>query len=155
MLARLLHLASHTTLQDIADSMRLSVASVHRSAKRLEEVHLLLPGRRVALAQAEEFLVHGLRYVFPARFSGESRGVETAWAAEPLRSVLAPASTPPPVWPHPEGRVRGLALEPLHPCAPAAALADTELHARFALIDALRLDDARVRREARAALFAR
>jgi hypothetical protein len=142
-----------TTLQQIAESLGLDIASVHRSVKRLEEVQLLLEARRVAKAQADEFLTHGLRYVFPARYRGESRGFVTAWAAPPLNQRLAPRSSPPPVWPHPNGTATGIALEPLHACAADAALRDPDLHARFALVDALRMPDARLRREARAAFF--
>lgn len=153
-LARLFDDVEGLTLQNIAESLTLDVASVHRSIRRLEEVQLAF-GRAVAVAQADEFLSHGLRYVFPARFKGESRGIETAWAAAPLRDVLAPSNAPPPVWAYPAGNVRGIALEPLHPAAPAAAILDPRLHERFALIDALRLPDARVRREAHTLLFAR
>jgi hypothetical protein len=143
------------TIQEIADSLEIDGASVYRSLSRLEEAQLVLPDRRVAIAQADEFLTHGLRYVFPGRFHGESRGVETAWAAEPLRSALTSSDSPPPVWPHPKGRRRGIALEPLHPSAPEAALRDPELHARFALVDALRLGDSRARKLARKELLAR
>ena len=153
-LVRLFGIRPSVTIQWIADSLGSDVASVHRSLRRLEEVQLVLPDRRVAGPQAEEFLSHGLRYVFPARFKGESRGVETAWAAFPLRAKFGPSDSPRPVWPHPDGTVRGIALEPLHPSVPAAALLDPELHERLALVDALRLNDARVRREAREALFA-
>ena len=152
-LVRLLGVQPPVTIQQIADSLGMDVASVHRSLKRLEEVQLVLPDRRAAVPQAAEFLSHGLRYVFPARFKGESRGVETAWAAAPLRDLLTSSDSPPPVWPHPDGRVRGIALEPLHPSVPAAASIDPELHERLALVDALRIGDARVRREARRALF--
>jgi hypothetical protein len=153
LLVALLRSESSPTLQQIAGLLGLDVASVHRSVKRLEEVQLLLSDRVVAEPQAAEFLEHGLRYVFPARFNGESRGVPTAWAAPPLSDRLAPLSGPPPVWPHPGGRTRGIALEPLHPSAPAAAVGDPTLHARFALVDALRMGDARLRRAAKAALF--
>jgi hypothetical protein len=44
-------------------------------------------------------------------------------------------------------------LEPLHPSVAEVALGDEELHQRFALLDALRMGDARLRREARAELF--
>jgi hypothetical protein len=152
-LVRLFDVGPSGTLQGIADSVDLDVASVHRSVRRLEEVQLVLPDRRVALPQADEFLFHGLRYVFPARFKGESRGIETAWAAVPLRNALTSSDAPPPVWAHPKGRVRGIALEPLHPSVPEAALRDPVLHERLALVDALRLGDARLRREARKALF--
>jgi len=51
--------------------------------------------------------------------------------------------------------VRGLALEPLHALAPGAALRDPELRERFALVDALRIGDARMRRIARDELMGR
>jgi hypothetical protein len=79
--------------------------------------------------------------------------VVTAWAAAPLADRLTRQNSPPPVWPHPRGRVRGIALEPLHPSVAEVALGDEELHQRFALLDALRMGDARLRREARAELF--
>ena len=152
-LVRLLGEEPSATIQRIADSLDSDVASVHRSLRRLEEVQLILPDRSVAAPQADEFLSHSLRYVFPARFHGESRGIETAWAAAPLRTMFTSSDSPPPVWAHPEGSVRGIALEPIHPSVPRAALLDPELHERLALVDALRLGDARVRREAHAALF--
>ncbi len=139
----------------IAESLGLGVGPVHRSLASLSKAHLLLEDRRVALAQADEFLVHGLQYVFPPSFGGESRGVPTAWAASPLREKLAESGSQPLVWPHPQGRLRGIALEPLHPVVPDVALRDPELHERLALVDALRLGDARLRRIAREELFAR
>lgn len=39
------------------------------------------------------------------------------------------------------GKVRGIALEPLHPMVPEAALADPELWQHLALVDALRSND--------------
>lgn len=155
MLVRLLGQPPKARIQWIADSLGLGVGAVHRSLRNLSEAQLLLDDRRVALARADEFLFHGLRYVFPPRFAGEVRGVPTAWAAPPLSEKLSGFNSPMPVWPHPEGRQRGIALEPLHPGVPAAALRDPELHERLALVDALRFSEARVRQAARDALFDR
>ncbi len=69
----------------------------------------------------------------------------TAWAAQPLADELAPQSDLPPVWPDPKGRQRGIALAPLHPAVPQLARRDLELGERLALIDAIRMGDARVR----------
>jgi hypothetical protein len=129
----------------IAESLGYDVGGTHRALQRLREAGLY-DGRRVRLGSAEEFLIHGVPYVFPARRGGETRGVPTAWAAPPLVGELAPTSELPPVWPHAEGRERGLALEPLHPIAPGAALRDPALWERLALVDALRAGDARARR---------
>jgi hypothetical protein len=102
--------------------------------------------RRVNLSQAEEFLVHAVKYMFPAVLEGESRGVPTAWAAEPLASRIAsPPGALAPVWPDAKGRQRGLVVRPLHVAAPEAARRDPKLGEHLALVDALRLGDARIR----------
>jgi hypothetical protein len=56
-----------------------------------------------------------------------TRGVPTAYAAAPLNKIIAPSSDPPPVWPHKGGGARGVALAPLYPTAPDAALRDEML----------------------------
>jgi hypothetical protein len=105
-------------------------------------------------AAAEEILLHGVKYVFPAVRGSETRGVPAAWAAPPLVAELADDRLPP-VWPHATGKSRGIALEPLHPVVPQLALRDGALHERLALVDAIRAGDARVRRLAERALVAR
>lgn len=85
-----------------------------------------------------EFLIHAVKYLFPARRGAEARGIPTSWAVPPLSSELAEVGALPPVWPDPEGGVRGLALEPLHPMVPEAARSDPLLAERLALVDALR-----------------
>jgi hypothetical protein len=54
-------------------------------------------------------------------------------------------SDPPPVWPDPMGDTRGYAITPLHTSVPRAAGRDPELHALLALVDALRIGQARIR----------
>jgi hypothetical protein len=76
---------------------------------------------------------------------GETRGIPTAWAAAPLAAELAPSSDLPPVWPDPMGHVRGIALDPLHDSVSGISRRDPALAERLALVDALRLGDARVR----------
>ena len=72
-------------------------------------------------------------------------GVPTAYAVAPLNALIAPSADPPPVWPHAEGNARGLALVPLYPSAPAAALRNPALYENLALFDALRMGSARER----------
>lgn len=133
------------TIQGVADDLDFGLSAVHRSLSRLHSTGLLDRDRRVNAAQAQEFLEHGLRYVMPPKFSGEARGIPTAGAAQPLRDRLAPSNAPPPVWAHPLGQDRGIALEPIHPGVPEAALRDPLLGERLALVDAMRIGDARLR----------
>ena len=90
-----------------------------------------------------EFLIHGVKYVFPVQRGEATRGMPTAYAAPPLSDQIAADGDLPPVWPDAEGSVRGVTLEPLHRAVPNAARKDPTLYEILALIDALR--DGRVR----------
>jgi hypothetical protein len=144
------------SVRALAQRVGYDVGGTHRALQRLREAGLYAPDRqRVPVAAAEEFLLHGVKYVFPARRGSETRGVPTAWAASPLAAQLARADDLPPVWPHPAGEARGIALEPLHAIVPEAALSDPALWERLALVDALRAGDVRSRRLAEKLLVER
>jgi hypothetical protein len=97
------------------------------------------------ISALEEFLLHGLKYAFPAEHGGVTRGVPTSYAAEPLGSEISPSNELPPVWPWPAGDTRGVGFEPLYKSAPLAALRDPVLYEFLALADALRDGRARER----------
>jgi hypothetical protein len=131
-------------MAQMAGDLALSPSQVHASLKRLERSRLIAQTTNEPHAKAvEEFLLHGVKYAFPASRGEATRGVPTAYAAPPLNAFIADAGDPPPVWPHPEGAVRGQTLQPLHRAVPRAALRDPALYELLALIDALR--DGRVR----------
>lgn len=52
--------------------------------------------------------------MFPPKWQGEARGLPTAWAVPPLADQLVWSENNVPVWADSEGKVRGIALEPLH-----------------------------------------
>jgi len=127
-----------------AADLGLSPSQVHASLKRLERSRLIAPStHEPQLRAVEEFLLHGVKYAFPAVRGEATRGIPTAYAAPPLSKSIAAGGDPPPVWPDAEGSVRGLTLEPLHKAAPKAAQRDAVLYELLALIDALR--DGRIR----------
>jgi DNA-binding Lrp family transcriptional regulator len=130
----------------LAHELDLSPSQVHAAVRRAEEAGLLLPAtRKINRHALAEFLVHGLKYVFPAKRGPVVRGLPTAHAAPPLRNLLVDGG-PPLVWPDPEGEVRGESLEPLHKSAPTAARRDERLYASLTLIDAIRTGRARERK---------
>jgi hypothetical protein len=145
-LLRLAGESADWTVRSLEAELGIPRSQIQRSLVRLADAGLLdRKRRRVNASQAEEFLIHGAKYVFPPVLVGETRGIPTAWAAPPLVGELAPPSDLPPVWPDPLGKTRGIALQPLHDSAPEIARRAPELAERLALIDALRLGDARVR----------
>ncbi len=133
------------TFDSLAHELGLSASAIHRSLQRAEAADLYEGRRRkIKAAQLLEFLSHGLKYVYPAEWGGESRGRPTAWAAPPLSGQLVSSSSPP-VWPDANGKVRGLALKPIHPSALDAARRDERLWELLALVDAIRIGNARER----------
>jgi hypothetical protein len=91
-----------------------------------------------------EFALHGAKYAFPAVQLPLAVGVPTSHSAPAFAGVFVPGSTDF-VWPHPNGSVRGVGIEPLHPSVPYAAMLDAKLYEMLALFDALRVGKARER----------
>lgn len=135
------------TQQELARATGLSQAEVHNAIKRAARSGLCdARGKKVMRKALLELLVHGVKYVFPARLGGPTRGVPTAWAALPLSEEITGGNADEkPVWPHPEGKARGSSVEPLYKTVPDVALRDPAMHEIFALVDALRFGRARER----------
>jgi len=91
-----------------------------------------------------EFALHGAKYAFPAVKLPLLIGVPTSHSAPAFAGVFAPGSTDF-VWQHPNGSMRGVGVEPLHPAVPFAAMQDPKLYELLALFDALRVGKARER----------
>lgn len=136
------------TQVQLASELGFSQGEVSGGLKRALSARLLVAvdGRhRPARAAMLEFLVHGVPFVFVPERGALTRGIPTAEAAPVFRGVLAPTDQPPPVWPDPDGTVRGEAFSPLYRSAPWAARRDAALYDLLALVDGLRGGRARVR----------
>lgn len=145
-------------MAQMSTDLSISASEVHAALKRLARSRLVsndAEGNRPLLKAVEEFLVHGVRYAFPATRGEVTRGVPTSYAASPLNRHLDPGAELPPVWAFPEGRHRGVSLEPLYKSVPAAALRDQSLYELLTLIDALREGRARERKLAEKELIMR
>ena len=135
---------------DIASSLGISQSEAHAAVERLisselmSSVLLSFSGPEPNIRNMEEFLLYGLRYVFPAERGPMSRGMPTSVAAPPLREHFSIGEEIP-VWPDPEGEARGYSLKPLYKSVPAAVRKNAELYELLALIDALR--DGRIREQ--------
>jgi hypothetical protein len=90
-----------------------------------------------------EFVKHGLKYAFPAKLGAPQRGVATGFAAPMLEGQLVSSGADIHVWPHAEGRQRGISIAPLFKSVPEAALKDERLYGLLALVDAIRLGNQR------------
>jgi hypothetical protein len=133
-------------LATLADELGFSQAEISAARRRSVAAGLLrerVGSTTVDRAALDEFLIHGLRYVFPAQRGALTRGIPTSYAAPPLNRFIANPAEPPPVWPYAEGNVRGFEFTPIYKSVPEAASRDPKLYELLALVDALR--DSRVR----------
>lgn len=131
----------------LAVELGMSPSQIHSAIKRALAAKLAVRQREKIVPHfrnLEEFLIHGLKYVFWAEQGEMTRGMPTAYAAPPLAELLvSTAAEPPPVWPDPDGEVRGIAFQPLHKLAPQAARADGNLYELLTLVDSVRSGRAR------------
>lgn len=149
-LLKLLYVPQNITYAVLAKQLAMSASEVHAAVKRLIRSGLIeADGRQPRLAAIEEYLLHGIKYAFPSQRGELTRGMPTSYAAPPLVNKLGLMDKDvPPVWPDPNGKTRGYALEPLYTSVPKAAQQDLKLYEMLALVDALR--DGRAREKSMA-----
>lgn len=132
---------------DLATELGLSQTEVNFALSRLVKSRLLDESKRKPQKLSlKEFLIHGLRYVYPGDLGPSGRGVATAQSHASLSKRLVAEQDHQFVWLDPDGQLRGQSLVPLYPSVPFAAKKDPELHEWLALIDALRIGSVRVQK---------
>ena len=151
----------YATFSWLGKELAMSASEVHQACQRTAEVRLLAyiqEGRQkkriVNRRGLEEFLTHGLKYVFPPKRGKETMGIPTSYGA-PFFPPQSAQEQLPPVWPHPDGEVRGVEFAPIYRSAPKAALKDSKLYELLAIVDAIRGRQAGVRAVAIGELQAR
>ncbi len=146
------------TFNQLALELSMSPSEVHAAAKRTQAARLMIKGNESIYANItnlSEFLLRGLQYVFIPERGELNRGMPTAYAAPPLNSKIVSNDEPPPVWPDPEGEVRGESFSPLYKSAPVAAKNDAKLYELLSLVDSIRGGRARERELAKKELLKR
>ncbi len=137
------------TFESLGAELTLAPSQVFKSLERAEQAQLYVKARRrVIRRNLLEFVVHGLRYAFPATVGPIQRGFAADWRAPGLGEFMVSDSEDSFVWPHPQGTHRGQAIAPLHESLPAFAVQDPRLHAQYALVELLRVGGARERQVA-------
>src|SRR3984885_7233366 len=99
----------------LANELHLYPSEVYASVKRARASHLVQGqelGDRLNRSSLLEFLLHGIRYAFPAEIGSPTRGILTSYAAPPLRNSVADAGDLPPACPCAHGKVRGYSYFP-------------------------------------------
>ena len=131
----------------LSHELSMSASEVHAAVKRAAAARLMDLDRKIPVkSNILEFLIHGVKYAYPPDRGGITRGMPTGYAAQPLRDLIMQPDEPPPVWPDPEGQVRGYEFSPLYSSVPNASKVDPKLYELLALVDAIRDGRARERK---------
>lgn len=129
---------------DLAGELGLSPFEISVGLERAHRSGFLDASKRMLLRSALlEFLLHGLKYVYPIQPGPLNRGIPTAHSASPLAGKIVSEDSDQYVWPDKNGYRRGQAIEPLYASVPLAVKNDPKLHELLALLDALRIGRAR------------
>lgn len=131
---------NQSRMVDLASDLEISLSEVSQGINRLRSAQLIeKDGRSPLRDNVYEFIIHAIKYIFPAKLDKVARGIPTAHSAPPLSKAIKSSKEDQYVWPYDKGEMRGQSLIPLYPSVPKAALKDLELHKLLALIDSIRI----------------
>lgn len=132
---------------DLAQELEISPSEITMGLERLKLSGLLGADKRKPFRSAVlEFLIYGLKYVFPAHLGTISRGIPTAHSYSQNKNFVSDMNF---VWPTEKGNIKGISISPIYESAPMAALKDEKLHRLLALVDDLRIGRVREQKNAK------
>ena len=136
-----------TTYAELANSLRISASEIHGAVNRLKESHILDSFTGLIRKNSfEEFVLHGIHYVFPVSPGNPARGVLTGVASPFLKDDFELGNSAELyVWPYSSGNNRGITIKPLYKSVPEICMRDTTLYYWFSIIEMFRINNARER----------
>lgn len=125
-------------IKDVANDLGISQSETSESLYRSAYAGLVSADKKQLMRKALlDFLIYGLKYVYPQRPGPIVRGMPTAHSAPPLNKMIQSEEIY--VWPSGTGEVRGQLIEPLHSSVVEACKTDPILYEYLSLIDAIRV----------------
>lgn len=125
-------------LKDLANSLFISNSEVSESLERSRYAGIIdFEKRNVYREALLDFLIYGMKYVFPARAGILTRGVPTAHSHPYMQTFFSSEQAY--VWPSASGEVIGQAIEPFYVNQIKAIQEDEELYRLLALMDVIRV----------------
>jgi hypothetical protein len=127
------------TYADIAKDIHISSSEVFEALERCRLAKLVDESKKTIYRLAlKEFLLYGLKYVFPVEPGPVVRGIPTAHSAPPISEKIV-AGNDVFVWEYKMGTFRGQSIEPLYKTVPEIVNSDNELYELLVIIDTIRV----------------
>ncbi len=124
---------------DIANAIGISPSEVSEALNRCKIARLIdSKKRKVNINSFEEFLIYGLKYVFPTEPGAIVKGIPTAHSASPIKEHIS-SDEEVYVWAKAGGTHRGQAIEPLYKSLPQVAQKDNLFYELLTIVDTIRV----------------
>lgn len=128
---------------DIANAIGISPSEVSEALNRCKIARLVdNKKRKVNVNSFMEFIIYGLKYVFPTEPGAIVKGIPTAHSASPIKDHISSGADVY-VWASAKGSHRGQAIEPLYKTIPHASQDDQLFYELLAIVDTIRVGRAR------------
>ena len=127
------------TFAEIANALQISETEVSFAVERNKIAGLVNPAKnKVNKLALREFLIYGLKYVFPPQVGHSARGIATAHSAPPVSQYIAKGNEGY-VWAYYRGTKRGNTIVPLYDKIPKIIENQSDLYELLTIIDTLRI----------------
>lgn len=124
---------------DIANDIDISPSEVSEALNRCRIARLIdSKKRKINSTSLAEFLIYGLKYVFPIEPGAIVKGIPTAHSASPIREHIS-HNTDIYVWSYAKGTFRGQSIEPLYKTLPKVAQNDKLFYELLTIVDTIRV----------------
>ncbi len=131
------------TLMEMSKALQISLSEVSSALERNRVAGLVNQSKRkVNTLALRDFLIYGLKYVFPPQVGTSVRGILTAHSASPIKEHITSGNDNY-VWPYYKGTKRGFSVAPLYENIPKFIDNDTQLYEYLVIVDTLRVGKAR------------
>ena len=127
------------TFAEIANALQISETEVSFAMERNKLAGLVNPAKnKVNKLALREFLIYGLKYVFPPQVGHSARGIATAHSAPPINNRIAEGNDFY-VWSYYKGTKRGNTIVPLYANIPKIVENQSGLYELLTIADTLRI----------------
>ena len=127
------------TFSKIANSLQISESEVSYAMERNVAAGLVSSDKtRINKLALRDFLIYGLKYVFPPQPGSTTRGIVTAHSAPPVNQYITENGDNY-VWKYYKGTKRGNSIVPLYEKIPMIVENQPELYEFLTIIDTIRI----------------
>jgi DNA-binding Lrp family transcriptional regulator len=127
------------SLVEMADFLNISTGEISKAMERNAVAGLVSSDKlRVNRLALRDFLIYGLKYVFPPQLGSSTRGIATAHSAFPVNQYITENGENY-VWKYYKGTKRGNSIIPLYDKIPKFIESQPELYEFLTIVDTFRI----------------